>query len=379
MRAAIVALVALVASLPAGAAQTAPLDYCPNNGGSYQPYSTPAAPLRVSIRIEGAPIAWTWCLFQGESLLLMRWDLVQTKDPGRPHVFQDDSYPVGEYTISMQTGTGLVAGGREEVRLEACGPEGTEVWFRLVQNDPAPFRLEHGTRCIQESVTPTIEQDTPEPARETPAPAKSSWMRALEARDASAAAAPEMDPSGFLAATMLVAVAVAALSAAKIRFAFLVLLGRTLGERVLQHPTRRGLVEAIERQPGIHASGLRDLLGLAEGGLRHHLAILELRGLVDGASMGGFRRYFPKGTFSSDEQRTLAVLCRPAARQVYDALRTFPGDHQSVCDRVRISRGQFSKIAYQLLAAGLVERSSDRGRARWIALALPSRLAPYLL
>lgn len=381
VRKAVLVGLALLLLVPAAAAQGVSEDRCENTGGSYVPYDAPGGLVRVVIHIQGAPTQFTWCFFQGESLLMMRYDGVQKEDTGAPYVYEF-AYPAGLYAVGFQSGAGAVnAGGFEAVDLAACPTRKAEVVVRLAHPDAATLGADSRSSCINETSLPPQETSPPLPPSFTGENVDPpAWQSITEVRSAERAPAVRMDdPAAAITAGLLILLAVSALAADKLRFGYLVLLGRTLGNRVLEHPARRALIDAIEQNPGIHASALGSLLNLRGGRLQHHLAILELRGLVDFIPAAGFRRYFPKGSFTDEEKRILASLRRSVARQVYEVVLGHDASARELSERLRISEAQFSKVAHELAGVGLLERIEAGSRVRWVARALPNRIAPYVV
>lgn len=379
-KAALVALVFLVL-VPAGAAEGAPTDRCENTGGSYVPYDAPDGSVRVVVYIEGSPTQFTWCFFQGESLLMMRYDGLQQEDTGEPYVYEF-TYPAGAYAVGFQSGAGAVtAGGVEAVDLAACKTLKAEIVVRLTNPDPMTLGADSSSSCVNETSLPA-QQTTPPLRPSFTAENVDPPVWQSNVGFSSAPAAPLVrtdDPAAAIAAGALLLFSAAALAAEKLRFGYLVLLGRTLGNRVLEHPARRALVDAIEQNPGIHASALGSLLNLRGGRLQHHLSILEVRGLVDFIPAAGFRRYFPRGSFTEEEKRMLATLRRSVARQVYEVVLGHEASARDLSMRLRVSEAQFSKVAHELESVGLLERLEAGSRARWIARVLPARVASYVL
>ncbi len=72
--------------------------------------------------------------------------------------------------------------------------------------------------------------------------------------------------------------------------------------------TRRKILEAIYRHPGVHFRELERLTGLATGQLEYHLDKLMKAGLVEAEEDGRYVRYFP--TEASEEIRTILTLAR---------------------------------------------------------------------
>lgn len=94
--------------------------------------------------------------------------------------------------------------------------------------------------------------------------------------------------------------------------------------RLLQHPMRRAIADAVEANPGIHYQAIVRLLGGGHGNVDHHLRKLVTAGLLQRHQGPGFTCYFP----STVDRRVTAVaglLKSEGARRVLTAAQAHPG------------------------------------------------------
>lgn len=97
------------------------------------------------------------------------------------------------------------------------------------------------------------------------------------------------------------------------------LFSRIQGPRVLEHPGRAAIVDAIQADPGLHFSELARRTGHAAGALRHHLAKLQAAGLVVARPLGGYLCYFAPGTSRDTAALANAATRSEGARKVLEA------------------------------------------------------------
>jgi hypothetical protein len=139
-----------------------------------------------------------------------------------------------------------------------------------------------------------------------------------------------------------------------------VLFTRLRGERALEHPNRRLLMEHITKDPGVNFRGLVRASGIAAGTARHHLTIMVRAGVVSEQGYGSTRRFFA-GTVGKDwEQQVL--LREPGLRQLRDWVASNPGATQlQVLDAMALAGWSRSTTQHRLL------RLSESGalQVRW--------------
>lgn len=182
------------------------------------------------------------------------------------------------------------------------------------------------------------------------------------------AAAPQTDqaPRGLAAALLLPPAAaagvgffaVAAGAAAwfwPVKGAPMGLFSRLIGDRLLDHPTRRSLMALIEAEPGIHYQELLRATSGGKGGLEHHLSKLEKGGLVKAERGPRYSCYFPAGASAAIRLATPA-LKSDGARRVLSAIRGHPGiSGVEVSSATGLGTATVSEHVARLAEAGLVE------------------------
>lgn len=121
--------------------------------------------------------------------------------------------------------------------------------------------------------------------------------------------------------------------------------------------TREAIAGYVSTTPGAHFSKLRDDLKLGTGESQYHLRKLVEAGAVEVRRDGEYKRFFPRGRFSSFEQVALGYLRRETARALVIELLQHPGaSGAELAATLDVSRATISRYAKELDAAGLLSR-----------------------
>lgn len=97
--------------------------------------------------------------------------------------------------------------------------------------------------------------------------------------------------------------------------AFMPLYARWTRTNVLDHDKRRGLVEALQKQPGLHARAAARDIGLGIGAAVYHLEVLERAGAVVSERTGRERRYRLAGS-PAQGARVASIARQETARAI---------------------------------------------------------------
>lgn len=133
---------------------------------------------------------------------------------------------------------------------------------------------------------------------------------------------------------------------------------------LLDNASRDRVYRAVEEDPGIHASALKDRLAMGWGTTRHHLKVLEAHGLVVSRPVGRRRAYFTTEAVPRGERLAHAVLQNANTRRVLDEVRRAPGTITArIAERLGLAGPTVGWHLRRLQEAGLVASEPD-GRAR---------------
>lgn len=143
--------------------------------------------------------------------------------------------------------------------------------------------------------------------------------------------------------TVAAAIALAAL--ARRRWWLLAALySRLPRERILDHPVRRAMTEAIRARPGIPRAVLQRALALADGQVDHHLRRLVQTGIVVKVERGGQRLLYLAGTdapadadLAADVAAALAARTAATAREVASMVGLSPQHARYYLEKLRRS------------------------------------------
>lgn len=128
-------------------------------------------------------------------------------------------------------------------------------------------------------------------------------------------------------------------------------------ERLLEHETRKRIVEHLRENPGAHYSAILGDLGLPHGVLTHHLNMLESQELVFSKQDRHYRRFYVDGMYMT------GPLILGTQKAILNEIRRSPGRSQSeVARKLGISRMVVYYHITELERMGLVSSRKD-GRA----------------
>lgn len=150
---------------------------------------------------------------------------------------------------------------------------------------------------------------------------------------------------------------------ARLTWITLGLFTRLVKPTILDQAARAQIYEAIERDPGVQPSELRDRLGFANSHIAYHLQVLRRERIVTMVGTPGMRHYFVTGRFPPDEMRQRAVLRRPTVGRIFRHVAGRPSATlQGIATDVGCSLGLASRHLRRLIDVGLVttERNGRR-------------------
>lgn len=125
--------------------------------------------------------------------------------------------------------------------------------------------------------------------------------------------------------------------------------------RLLQHPLRRAITDAVDAQPGIHYQAILRTVGGGNGAVDHHLRKLVAAGLLVRHQGPGFTCYFPP---SVDRRLTAAagILKSDGARRVLAAVQARPGlSSVDLAALTELDPSTVSHHVHRLVSAGVLQ------------------------
>lgn len=132
--------------------------------------------------------------------------------------------------------------------------------------------------------------------------------------------------------------------------------------KVLEHPTRRRIHDAIASEPGIHFQALSRKADIGRGALEHHLRKLAAAGIVTVRRAPGFTCYFLKGTIDRHLLHAAPALRTEGSRAVLQAVAANPGaSSRDLAAALGISPSTASYHLKRLELAGLVAPGEKSG------------------
>lgn len=133
---------------------------------------------------------------------------------------------------------------------------------------------------------------------------------------------------------------------------FAALFSRLRRERLLDHPVRKQIYEAIRARAGIHYRELLRTLGISNGTLAFHLHHLERAGYVRARRVRGRKHFYPTDLLPAADD----VLVTERQRRILGYLRLAPGSSQAEITRATgLKRSNVSYHVGVLRSLGLIE------------------------
>ncbi len=140
------------------------------------------------------------------------------------------------------------------------------------------------------------------------------------------------------------------------------LFSRIADAKVLDHPTRRRIKDAIEGEPGIHFQALARQVEVGRGTLEHHLRKLIEADLVTVRRAPGYTCYFPKGKIDRHLLDAAPALRSGGSRAVLQAVAAKPGtSSRDLAAHLGIAPSTVSYHLKRLETAGLVAPGEKAG------------------
>lgn len=139
------------------------------------------------------------------------------------------------------------------------------------------------------------------------------------------------------------------------------LFSRLREDRLLEHPVRRRIHDAVQAEPGLHFQELARRLAVGNGALDHHLHKLVAAGLLTVRKAPGYTCYFPKAT----DRRVMDAapsLRSGGSRLVLEAVAQKPGaSSRDLASHLGLAPSTVSYHLKRLETAGLVLPGASAG------------------
>ncbi len=149
---------------------------------------------------------------------------------------------------------------------------------------------------------------------------------------------------------------------------------RIVPARLLDHPARRAIHDAVEAEPGIHFRAICDRLGESPGRVRHHVRKLVDGGLLRARQVPGYTVYVPADLAHRAVLDAAPLARAPGARALVAALLDGEMSSGEAARAADLSPSTASYHLGRLRKAGIVTTRRD-GRSRLVALSTDGRLA----
>ena len=115
---------------------------------------------------------------------------------------------------------------------------------------------------------------------------------------------------------------------------------------VLELEIRRKIYKLIEKNPGLHAKRIAELLSLSGQLTDYHLLYLERNKLITSMKEAGYRRYYVEGEIGLQDRRRIAVLRQETPLRIVLFLINHPdAQHKEILEQLKIAK---STVSYHL-------------------------------
>lgn len=146
------------------------------------------------------------------------------------------------------------------------------------------------------------------------------------------------------------------------------LYAKTQTDRLLESPHRERIWQAIEENPGINLSKLRNLMELGWGTTVYHVRLMEDRKLVTSVVQNGKRHFFinANGTHNADLREAVASITgRTTTQKIVSSILADPGRSQrEIAQQLGLSDRVVTHHMGKLRKQRLIETRREGGRLR---------------
>ncbi|PNX53300.1 MAG: hypothetical protein BV458_05110 [Thermoplasmata archaeon M9B2D] len=127
-------------------------------------------------------------------------------------------------------------------------------------------------------------------------------------------------------------------------------------EDVLDLETRRKIYDTISKNPGLHLSKIADLLQMRISHVEYHVYFLEKHEIITSEKSTGYKRFYVKGTISTQDKRYLSVLRQKTIlRIVLFLLKNDTVQHKDILENVPVSPSTLSYHLNKLVKNNIIE------------------------
>ncbi len=145
------------------------------------------------------------------------------------------------------------------------------------------------------------------------------------------------------------------------------LFSRIRHDRLLEHPQRQRIMQAIYAEPGVHMRALRQRLDLGSSVTDHHVRKMEQAGLIQVDRRGSYVCLFPQGHMDHSAMAAVPAMKAKGAKAIVTVLGNGPTLQADLPAATGLSKGTLSYHLGRLIETGAVEAIKD-GRSKSLHL-----------
>ena len=126
-------------------------------------------------------------------------------------------------------------------------------------------------------------------------------------------------------------------------------------EEFLELEIRRKIYHLIEKNPGLHAKRIAEMLAIQGQLADYHLLFLERKEIITGIKEEGYRRYYVKGTMGTKDRRRIAILRQEIPLKIVLFLLKFPNSkHSEILVKLQIAKSTLTYHLKKLILHGII-------------------------
>ncbi|MCX6665603.1 MAG: ArsR family transcriptional regulator [Euryarchaeota archaeon] len=126
-------------------------------------------------------------------------------------------------------------------------------------------------------------------------------------------------------------------------------------KEVLNLEIRRSIYNLVEKNQGLHASKIAEILSLSGQLADYHLMYMERNGIIVSIKEEGYRRYYTQGMMGIRDRKRIAILRRETPLKIVLFLLDHPNSFfKEILEHVTIVKSTLSYHLEKLVLCGVI-------------------------
>ncbi len=137
-------------------------------------------------------------------------------------------------------------------------------------------------------------------------------------------------------------------------------------KEVLDLEIRRSIYNLIEKNPGLHARKIAEILSLSGQLTDYHLLFMERSSIITSVKDEGYRRYYIKGAMGAGDRKRIAILRRETPLKIVLFLLDHPNSlFKEILEHVSIVKSTLSYHLDKLMKCRIVSATPMGNETRY--------------